>query len=354
MSSKSIHPKKIYRLAALVFLLLFVFSFLIVPVKAEKMVQKRITIGSSFPSVNTTHSYIFTTTKANTIGSIQFQYCSNSPLVDDPCIAPVGLNVMSAGIANQSGITGFSVSGASNASTLILTRTPEIDAGTTAASFVFSNIINPSISNSANYVRIFVYDDISATGNIVDSGAVAFVIEDQYTVDAFVPPYITFCKGVTVSLNCDSSSGSFIDFGEFNPSATSAVTTQMSAATNDPLGYTITLNGQTMYSGSNIIPQLGIQTESQTGQSQFGLNLRANTVPSVGSDLQVGNQGNGVPSAAYNIPNRYRFNNGDVVAGSSVSTGFSKYTVSYIVNISPDQKAGIYATTLTYTALVNF
>lgn len=352
MSSKKINLKKLYFLATFVFI--FIIINPAINVNAADLISRSITLGSSFPSENTTHTYRFTTATASNIGSIQFLYCSNSPLFTETCTAPSGLNVLSAGIANQTGLTGFSVSGATTNSNLIITRPSVASPSGTTANFVFSNIINPSTPNEVDYVRITVFDGINASGNVIDTGAVVFVVDDRFNIDAYVPPYLTFCTGVTVSLDCATSAGFLVDFGEFSPQTTATTSTQMSAATNDPNGYNIFLNGSTMLSGSNIIPPLLTQSTSQPGQSQFGINLRANTNPSVGSNPDSGAVASGSPAPNYNTSNQFRFVTGDRLAGSTNSTGFNRYTISYIVNVSDSQNPGVYATTLTYTAIASF
>jgi hypothetical protein len=261
--------------------------------------------------------------------------------------------MVSAGIFSQSGLTGFSVSGATTASNLIITRAPVAETPV-SANFVFSNVVNPSTPDSVVYVRITVFDNINASGTVIDTGAVVFVVEDRFNVDAYVPPYLTFCTGVTVSLDCSSTAGFLVNFGEFNEFSASTTTTQMSAATNDPSGYNIFISGQTMLSGSNIIAALATQTSSQPGQSQFGIYLRANSNPSVGSNPDLGVVANGSPAPNYNTSNLFRFVTGERLAGSNKSSGFNRYTVSYIVNISEEQPPGVYATTLTYTAIASF
>jgi hypothetical protein len=199
-----------------------------------------------------------------------------------------------------------------------------------------------------------VFDDIDTAGSVVDTGAVVFVTEGSFNIDVYVPPYLTFCTGVSVSLDCNSISGFLADFGEFSEFVTRTTTTQMSAATNDPTGYNIFISGQTILSGSNIIPALASQSASQVGVSQFGINLRANANPSVGANPDAGANAGGTPAPEYNTPNLFRFVSGDRVAGSVLSTGFNRYTISYIVNVSENQRPGTYATTLTYTAIASF
>lgn len=356
MNSKKRYIKKLTFLAVIVFVF-SIFTTVFVPDKTEagELTFRSIRLGSSFPAPeNTTHTFSFrTTTDATTVGSVLFQYCSNSPLFVDPCTAPAGLDVSGAGLLNESGLTGFSVSGLSDPSNLIITRAPQAETPVTAT-FLFDNIINPSTPNEVDYVRIHVYDGPNATGNLMDSGSVVFVVDDRFNVSAFVPPYLTFCVGVTVALNCSSASGFLADFGEFSEFSATTATTQMSVSTNDPNGYNVFINGQTLTSGANIIPNLTTQTASVTGTSQFGINLRANSNPSVGANNEVGPVGNGVVAPNYNTPNLFRFVPGEVVARSTRSTGFNRYTVSYIVNVDEDQNPGVYASTLTYTAVATF
>jgi len=264
---------------------------------------------------------------------------------------PTGLNVSSAGIASQSGIIGFSVSGSSTANSLIITKAPVAEAPA-ASTYVFSNITNPSTPNQIVYVRITVFDSINASGAIIDSGSVVFVVDDRFDISAYVPPYLTFCVAVNVAPNCSTTTGFLGDFGEFKESGAVTTTTQFAVATNDPTGYNTFMGGQTLTSGTNIIPALATQTSSSPGSSQFGINLRANNSPSVGSNPD--GIGTGLPAPSYNTSNQFRFSDSDKIAGATTTTDFNRYTISYIVNISEDQSPGIYATTITYTSIASF
>jgi hypothetical protein len=107
-----------------------------------------------------------------------------------------------------------------------------------------------------------------------------------------------------------------------------------------------------MTSGNDTIAALSLPTSSRAGTSQFGINLRANAVPGVGAD----STGSGViaPTNNYNIPNQFKFQSGDVIASSPGPSNFKTLTVSYIVNISPNQAIGIYDTTITYICTASF
>jgi hypothetical protein len=127
---------------------------------------------------------------------------------------------------------------------------------------------------------------------------------------------------------------------------------QMVLATNAVSGYNLFLNGTTMTSGNDTIPAMTASDVSRPGTSQFGINLRANTTPAVGANVQ--GPGLGTPSANYGTADFFRFVPGELIASSPSVTDFSKYTVSYIVNISRDQDPGIYVTTLEYVAVATF
>jgi len=110
--------------------------------------------------------------------------------------------------------------------------------------------------------------------------------------------------------------------------------------------------GTTMTSGNNEIAALDNPTPSAPGNSQFGLNLRANSDPTIGSEPSGSGAAN--PTAKYNIPNRFAFTPGDTVAASSGVTANRKFTASYIVNVTPAQQPGIYTATLTYICSATF
>lgn len=322
-------------------------------VNADELMSRSVAIESSYAGDTTSHLFTFTKQSTSNVQSITFEYCENSPLFTLPCVAPAGLNASSFVLSSQSGMTGFSASNASTANIIIMNRSiSSIPA--LVASYNFSNIVNPSTPNQTIYVRIGVYDGINGAGSRVDQGSVAFATEERFSLEAYVPPYLTFCVGKTVALDCSSSDGALANFGELLPTKPSFATSQFAVSTNDIDGYNTFVNGQAMTSGNNIIPALTSQTASVAGTSQFGINLRSNSNPSVGSNIESGIVASGFVDANYNTPNQFRFNDGDRVAGSLLSTGFNRYTVSYVVNVSEEQAAGIYATTLIYTSIASF
>jgi len=321
-------------------------------VHAAELTTRSIAISTSRPGQPAQHRFTFTVPTTATIGSIAFEYCTNSPLEYIPCVAPVGLDYASAALTLQSGNTGFSISVPdTTANRVVITRLPS--AGSTGiSSYTFTNIINPTTPAETTFVRIATFSTTDGTGPFNDRGTVAMATADAFQVEAFVPPFLTFCAGVFVTLNCNSVTGSRVNMGELQTTLAATASTQFSGATNDPTGFTTYITGYTMTSGNNVITGLSTNSPSTPGTSQFGLNVRANTSPTAGLD-PIG-AGSSAAEPGYDTPNSFRFVNGEAVTSTSLPTDFKIFTATYIVNVPPSQPPGFYATTMTYTAVAAF
>jgi hypothetical protein len=311
-----------------------------------------VSVSTALVNATASHNFQLTYPSTSTVGSIVLLYCDGGALLPMPCNAPAGLNASGANLVSQSGNTGFSIDTLNSTSNkIVLTRTPS--AGSTVLSrYNFNNIINPSTANATTYVRIATYPTVDGTGPDNDDGAVAFAAVNPFQVGAFVPPFIKLCVGITVAVDCSSMSGNSINLGILSTNATRYATSQFAVGTNSFSGYNIFTLGTTMTSGNNVIPAVNPTNVSKIGTSQFGLNLRANTVPAVGADV-VGS-GTGAPQPGYNTSNAFKFQNGDNIARSPLTSDFNRMTASYIVNINSSQNPGIYATTITYLAVGQF
>ena len=73
--------------------------------------NRSITIGNDSPGVTTSYNVDFTITSGETLGSIDIEFCSNSPLVDESCTPVTGFNASLAQLNNQTGPGDFSISG---------------------------------------------------------------------------------------------------------------------------------------------------------------------------------------------------------------------------------------------------
>jgi hypothetical protein len=320
-------------------------------VYAADIANRSISISTPLAGAQVEHTFRFDLVSTPTVGSIQFLYCTDSPVVGLPCNPPVGLDVTTAVLDTESGITGFTVSGSTTANSLVLTRPPALQTPVTAQ-YVVSNFTNPTTTNMPVYVRIMLYDGIDATGTMTDFGSVVYMLNGGFDIGAYVPPYLTMCIGKTVALNCSNSSGAYIDLGIMGPTVTKFDTSQFSVATNDYNGFVAYVMGNTMTAGNIIIPRLTVPSQSTVGVSQFGINLRDNGNPDVGTEPF--GVGTGTPSANYNTPNQFMFETGNIIASSPLSTDFTRMTVSYIVNVDDQQNPGRYNTTLTYLGVAQF
>ncbi|HSH31807.1 MAG TPA: hypothetical protein VK963_04050 [Candidatus Saccharimonadales bacterium] len=319
--------------------------------RAVDLLQRSVRVTSSSPGAVSRHVYDFELATAGTLGSIAFEYCANSPLFSDPCVAPAGLSLSGASLASQTGETGFIKHTASTADKIILSRLP-VGATPQPVKYEFADAINPSTASQSVYIRISTYASDDATGPSTDRGAVVYSTSSGIGVGGFVPPHLTFCVGLTVANDCSSATGNSINLGLLSKNSTSFASSQFAGATNDFTGYNVIITGTTMTSGNNIIPALPVPTASNTGASQFGVNMRANTAPTIGQDF--GGVGTAAVSPDYNIPNRFIFNSGDTVANSPITTDFNTATVSYVINVSGAQPPGVYAATFTYIATASF
>lgn len=337
--------------AVLVVLLAIIMHYLFSPAYGAELGNRSLSLSNNQASASATYAVNFSLPGSSTVGSVKIQFCSNDAIPDDPCVAPAGLDLTTATLTSQAGMTGFTISNSSDANTMILTRPPAA-AAPGLATYFFDPVTNPS-SPGSYFVRLQTFATGDATGPASDYGGIAFVIANQLSISATVPPYLLFCAAVTIAnQNCANAVGDYIDFGELSTTQTSTATSQMLVGTNAEQGYAISMDGTTMASGNNIINPLATGDVSRPGTAQFGFNLRANATPRGGND--VAGPGLAVALPTYNQPNTYRFLPGDTVVSNSTADDVRVFTSQYIVNVPPQQAAGIYVSTVTYICLANF
>jgi hypothetical protein len=330
------------------------------------------TDGASKPGGVVKHLFSFTIPSSSSIGSIQFQYCTLSA---GTCTMPTGLVTTSATLSNQTGLTGFTLNNTTNGAPYI-TRTAA--SGTGAVTYELSTVTNPTATNTSFFTRITTFSSTNATTGATDSGVVTASTATQIVLSGIMPESIIFCTGQTISTaagvpDCTTATTGIISFNQlFSPTDTAVAESQMAASTNAASGYSITVSGPTLTSGSNTISALTSAASSIKSTGQFGLNLRANTSaaassfpgtvsPYISADLAATSNGTtlkGQPLAGYDTADSFKFNSGDTVAnsanGGAGPTDSQIYTASYIVNVPGRQPAGTYTTTLTYTCTATF
>ena len=341
------------RAVALVLVVLGGYSFVAPATAHAAQMQNRSATMSSALAGATGVEYLFKfhIETPSLVGSIRLQFCDNSALEVDPCNPPPGFDATGTFIASQTGATGFLVSAPdSTANEVVLTRPPSLTVPV-SASYNMVNITNQT-NNGVLYTRVSTYSSSDGTGPFIDFGAMALEILPSFDIAAEVPPYLLFCLGETITnFDCSTATEPFSELGDLTPNITSAGQSQVVVATNGQSGFNMRTAGGTMTSGNNTITAMSGGTSAK-GTSQFGLNLTANTSPAIGQT--VTGPGIATVDPAYDQPDHFRFNSGDIVATAPAPNDFRKFTVSYIVNVPKGQPGGVYSTTITYVCLANF
>ena len=302
-------------------------------------------------------SYALSTAALPTTGtavkSLQIQFCTS---LTGACIAPTGFSSASSTLASQptglGSATGWTVNTVTVNSLRILNAS-NVTHPSGAVAITWNGVTNPTTTNMTFYGIITTYSD-SAWVSALDSGSVAISTSTQPQLALTVGETLIFCTGTSITgQNCATAIGSVVDLGAGSAITTSSATSTITASTNGNTGYSVTVNGSTLASGSNTITPLAIGATSSVGTKQFGLNLAgANTTPTVGT--AVSGIGTGAIATNYATNNTFRFGSGEVIASTSGPSNANTYTISYIANIDSLMPAGVYTTILTYVATANF
>ncbi len=189
------------------------------------------------------------------VDSLAIQYCDDSPIIGDATCTLArsfdwaeGTLVLSnqngtnsSGTAGTSGVVDWAIEAATDADGLVLSSAAgaSLTAGdvvtfTIGGAGAADGVTNPTGDNSAFYLRIHTYDDITTmpctvgatcdTGSDfdfdnsslvnIDDGGLALSTASQITINARVQERLTFCVGTAdPTANCGGVSGSTIDLG---------------------------------------------------------------------------------------------------------------------------------------------
>src|SRR6185437_17132369 len=120
-----------------------------------------------------TYTASFQIATVGNLGSIEFDFCSNSTFPSDSCVAPNGMDASSAVFSQESGISGFSLYSRS-ANDIIIARPPTPTLQVTGK-VQFDNITNPTNTGSY-YLRVLTYPTNDGSGIPTDTGGMAFAI----------------------------------------------------------------------------------------------------------------------------------------------------------------------------------
>lgn len=324
-----------------------------VPVNADQVLNREIRMSSAIAGVsNVIYRVSFDIPVNSNVGSTVIEFCDNNPFPEEPCTAPAGFSATGTAPNAQSGIMNFGLNPGSTVNKVILSRPAAALFGPGTVRFELNNIRNP-FAVAPFYARITTYPTLDGTGPWNNSGGIALMTSESFNVSATVPPFLYFCAAISFSgYDCDSATQYVEQFGEFSTVVTKTATSQMILGTNADFGLTVTVNGTSLTSGNDIIMPMSAQRPSVKNTPQFGLNLRANNDPAVGTDPM--GPGGAIAAPGYDTVNRFKFASGDTVITADDVVDYRKFTVSYIVNINKSQAPGMYSTTLTYNCLANF
>ena len=308
---------------------------------AAQITARKVVIGSSVASASTTYAFTFTVPSATIIKSVSMTACTTA---SNACTTPTGFSsgasTLSVQPVNLGDATGWTVD-TSDAGALRITKSGNTTLPSGAQTVTFGSVTNPSATNATFFLRIATYSD-AAWSVPIDNGVVAASTAGQVTVTAVVDEALIFTLADTA-----------VNLGTLTTSTTGSGTSTMTVATNALSGYTVTYSGGTLESAGNTIPAISSPTASTPNSRQFGLNMRANTTPAVGTN--VTGAGTGTPATNYNTVDEFMFNTaGDVIATATGPTNSNVYTTSYIANVDSLAPPGTYTTVITYVATANF
>ena len=285
------------------------------------------------------------------VGSFELLFC-NDPIPYHPCDIPLNMDVSGANLTDQTGETGFVISQKST-NRLLFTRTSSLP-GPDRSTYTFGNVLNPLDIETAFAVRIKTFESNNGTGPQVDFGSVRGQVIKGIQIETQVPPMLIFCLAEQVEYNCTGTNDVYYsNMGALSPNETLTAQSQMAVGTNATAGFVISAVGSPLSAGMEVIKSLDTPSPSEPGKNQFGINLVANNSPGIGLDPE-GDWANAATTPNYGQPNMYMFKDGDIVASSPNVSLMKKFTVSYIVNVSPALRAGVYTTTINFIASGRF
>lgn len=337
----------------LVALILVVFIFVTPAGASTRFEQRSLYMNSTEPGVTTSYTVSLNYMTLEPVGSLDMLFCE-SPIPYDPCVVPENLDVSKAVLSDQAGEMGFTISQKTK-NHIVLSRTSTMIAESgSKSSYKFDNIVNPTNESKAFAIRLKSHSSTDASGAQIDFGSVRGQVGSGIVLQTQVPPMLIFCAAEKVEENCTSTNGNyFTDMGTLSDDSTLTAQSQMAVGTNASGGFVIMTMGNPLTAGNEVIDGVATPTESTVGENQFGINLVQNTSVNVGGDPE-GIWANAVPTSDYSTPNKFKYVSGDVVAYSPNVSLMKRFTVSYVVNASPQLRAGVYTTTINYVASGRF
>ena len=259
-------------------------------------------------------------------GDIDLSYAVNGTDNEQTLAAAAGDNIWGAVFADNELTLTYPTS---NGTAIIAGWKVQIQIGT-VASGGSNQMTNPAAG-----------DDLVITiTSGADSGSLAVSIgtDDQVSITATVTPTLSFDVTDTA-----------VALGTLSATLVQTDTAAMTAGTNATGGYSITVFGPTLTSGTDTITKIGDPAAaSNPGNEQFGMKIA------------VTGGGDGVAVSPYEDGTNYGYDadaSADECAKSGATPGPSEtntFTMTYMANIATDTEAGSYLATHTYICTGTF
>lgn len=205
---------------ALLIVAVMLFSFIsagLASVSAATVTQRSIELSNSSASA-TGVTYRVSFRSAGAAGAFVVDFCSNTPVIGQPCTAPTGFNASNA----ASETVGFTDVDSIDDSTVVVTGSI---AANTVITVELDGITNPSTAVPL-YARVLTYAndthadgyqsaDPSAVGAPIDSGSIAISITDTIGVSGAVLESLLFCvSGSVIEADCSNTTSPIVELGE--------------------------------------------------------------------------------------------------------------------------------------------
>ncbi|QQS19961.1 hypothetical protein IPL85_00660 [Candidatus Saccharibacteria bacterium] len=148
-----------------------------------------------------------------------------------------------------------------------------------------------------------------------------------------------------------------VNLGDISPSTTGYDYATFTVKSYLAHGYVVQIHGSAPTNAGHEITPLSVASTIATGTEQFGLNLRNNATPNVGADPVQQPDGTfsfGTYAATYGTADNFKYVDGDVIAESLSSSGYTDYTISYIMNVTEITPGGTYTTNQSLVATSTF
>ena len=348
--------KKFFSFVLMLGIMVFNFGFLSPSiVSAASLTSMKDTVTNLTASTVANHTIQFTTPTGVASGGTIILTFDNSTSI------PVGLDYTDIDLADDgvdvvlAGTPTGATWGAVNTSSTIITFTN----GTTAvaAGSVITIEIGTNATSVATGDQQITNGPAGTTvlrisGTFGDTGAIsmAIIANSIVAVSAEVLGSITFTvSDNTIYFGNLRTAGACFAQGTDPGYVTCPTTTEteafnMTAGTNAPTGYTITVQGATLTSGGNTITALAANTASSPGSEQFGIRI----------DESGGIGTVSAPYAAVGYAYTATASTPETVATASGPSATTTYSTRYLANIASDTEAGSYSTSHTYIATGNF